>query len=255
MSAGSAARLVTARLELRGVRKVYEGGDGVLGIDLTVEPGEIHAIVGLNGAGKSTLIRLALNMLTADVGSVAIGGAPVQAAGAATWAGVGHLLETPGAYAELTVRENLRLSARLHGVIGSASDAASSAVIAELGLETYASRRVGRLSLGNRQRVGVAAALQHSPTLVVLDEPSNALDPGGVILLREALLRRARAGAGVLVSSHHLDEVARIADRITVINAGRVVGSLDPVGADIERAFFAIVHADDEARAARGDAR
>jgi len=239
---------VTARLELRGVRKMYEGGGGVLGIDLTVESGEIHAIVGLNGAGKSTLMRLALGIATADAGSADIDGVPVSAARSTTWAGVGHLLETPLAYPELTVRRNLRLSARLHGLDGPSSDAAVSANIAELGLDEYASRRAGRLSLGNRQRVGLAAALQHFPRLVVLDEPSNALDPAGVLLLREAIVRRVRAGAGVLISSHHLDEVSRIADRITVINGGRAVGTLDPAGTDIERAFFAIVRADDESR-------
>jgi ABC-2 type transport system ATP-binding protein len=78
--------------------------------------------------------------------------------------------------------------------------------------------------------------------LIVLDEPTNALDPSGVILLREALLRRAADGAAVFVSSHHLDELARIADRITVLNAGVVIGSLDPAGVDIERSFFELVH-------------
>jgi ABC-2 type transport system ATP-binding protein len=84
--------------------------------------------------------------------------------------------------------------------------------------------------------------------LIVLDEPTNSLDPSGVILLREAIARRAAAGAGVLVSSHHLDEVARIADHICVLNAGRIIGTLDPHGIDIERSFFALVRADDQAR-------
>lgn len=84
----------------------------------------------------------------------------------------------------------------------------------------------------------------------MLDEPTNALDPAGVILLRESLLRRAADGAGILVSSHHLDEVARVADRISVMNSGTIIGSLDSGGVDIERAFFALVHADDERRAA-----
>ena len=90
--------------------------------------------------------------------------------------------------------------------------------------------------------------LQHDPDLIVLDEPTSALDPAGVILLRQALLGRTHAGAGVLGSSHHLDEVARIAARISVINRGRLIGTLDPHGVDIERAFFALVHADEERR-------
>jgi len=108
--------------------------------------------------------------------------------------------------------------------------------------------RVRRLSAGNRQRVGLASALQHHPRILVLDEPTSTLDPAGVLLLRDALRRRAAVGAAILVSSHHLDEVARIADRITVLNAGRVVGALDPGAADIERAFFQLVLTDDERR-------
>jgi ABC-2 type transport system ATP-binding protein len=122
-------------------------------------------------------------------------------------------------------------------------------VIAELNLTQYADRRSGKLSLGNRQRLGLASALQHHPRLIILDEPTNALDPSGVVLLREALLRRAAGGAGILVSSHHLDEVARIADRISILNAGRVIGTLDPHETDLERTFFAQVLADDEAAA------
>jgi ABC-2 type transport system ATP-binding protein len=113
-------------------------------------------------------------------------------------------------------------------------------------LEPYASRRVRTLSLGNKQRVGLVAALQHDPSIIVLDEPTNSLDPAGVIRLRESLLRRAGDGAAILVSSHHLDEVARIADRIVVMNAGRLIGELDPATPEIERAFFETVRADDE---------
>ena len=99
--------------------------------------------------------------------------------------------------------------------------------------------------MGNRQRVGLAAALQHLLALLVLDEPTNALDPRGVILLREAVRALVDdTGSGVLVSSHHLDEVARIADRITVIDDGRTIGTPYLTGIDIERAFFAIVHDD-----------
>jgi ABC-2 type transport system ATP-binding protein len=115
-------------------------------------------------------------------------------------------------------------------------------VLAELDLARYARIRAGKLSLGNRQRLGLAAAVQHHPQLLILDEPTNALDPRGIVLVRDALRRRADAGAGVLVSSHHLDEVARIADRITVLNDGLVIGTLDPGGIDLERTFFQLVY-------------
>lgn len=114
-----------------------------------------------------------------------------------------------------------------------------------------AHRRFRHLSQGNRQRVGLAAALGHRPRLVVLDEPTTALDPASVIVLRETLRHLARDGAAVLVSSHHLDEVARIADQITVMNAGRLIGELDPHAPDLERVFFQRVLDDDQQRAPR----
>ncbi|WP_400996975.1 ABC transporter ATP-binding protein [Agromyces sp. GXQ0307] len=239
-----------ARFEARGVTRAFRGGAGVHGIDLDVAAGEIHALVGLNGAGKTTLMLLLLGMLRPDSGTVRVRGVDLSRADAATWAGVGHLVEHPLAYAELTGRANLEIAARLHGVERRRIAAAVDRAIDEFDLVRYAGVRASRLSLGNRQRVGIAGALLHEPEAIVLDEPTNGLDPAGVIVLRESLLRRAAAGAGILVSSHHLDEVARVADRITVVNDGRIIGSLDPAGFDLERAFFALVHGDDERRRA-----
>jgi ABC-2 type transport system ATP-binding protein len=217
-------------------------GAGVRDVDLTVRPGEIHALVGLNGAGKSTLMKLMLGMLRPDAGRIELLGADVRSAGPDAWARLGALIEYPLAYGELDGRTNLELAARLRGVPADLIGPMVDAVLDELDLRRYAGIRARRMSLGNKQRLGLAAALQHRPDLIILDEPTNALDPAGIILLREALLRRAADGAGVLVSSHHLDEVARIATRISVIAEGRLVGTLDPDGVDIERAFFAIVH-------------
>ncbi|GAA1619583.1 hypothetical protein GCM10009789_86620 [Kribbella sancticallisti] len=237
-------------IEAEGLIRTFTGGAGVKGVGLHVGPGEIHALVGLNGAGKSTLLRLMLGMLAPTAGSVRIAGRPLAQT---DWSAVGHLVEYPLAYGELTCRQNLSLSARLHGVPAHRVDEMVSAVIAELRLTEYSDRRAGKLSLGNRQRLGLASALQHRPSVIILDEPTNALDPSGVILLRQALLARAAAGAAVLVSSHHLDEVARIANTITVVNSGRIIGALDPHGTDIERSFFDLVLADDEATAAAAE--
>lgn len=236
------------RIRARGLARTFSPQVGILGVDIDVALGEVHALVGLNGAGKSTLMRLLLGMLRPDAGHVAIDGQDIRSLPLAAWAGVGHLVEYPLAYAELTTRDNLRLAARLHAVPRDRSFALVEPVIDEWGLRPYAAVRVARLSLGNRQRLGLASALQHQPKLIVLDEPTNGLDPSGVIVLRESLLRHAAAGAGIFVSSHHLDEVARVADRISVINAGRLIGSLDPHGVDIERSFFELVHADDRQR-------
>jgi ABC-2 type transport system ATP-binding protein len=189
-------------------------------------------------------MRVLLGMLLPDSGSVRLAGRLLPEAPAEAWARVGHLVEYPLAYPELSARRNLQLSARLCQVAD--IDAAVEGIITEFALDRYADRRVRSLSLGNKQRVGLAAALQHDPSIIVLDEPTNSLDPAGVIRLRESLLRRAGGGAAVLVSSHHLDEVARIADRIVVMNAGRLIGDLDAATPEIEHAFFEAVRIDDE---------
>jgi ABC-2 type transport system ATP-binding protein len=237
-----------AELDGADLTRLFAGGGGVRGVDLRVESGTVHALVGLNGAGKTTLMRLLLGMLHPDSGTVRLGGKRLGDLRPSEWSQVGHLVGHPFAYPELTVRTTLTLAARLHGVgrqlVGSRVDD----ILAELELGRYADRRVRVLSQGNLQRVGLAVALQHAPQVVVLDEPTNGLDPSGVVLLREALLRRVAAGAAVLVSSHHLDEVARIADEITLVNDGEVVGNLDPGSPDLERAFFAQVLAHDESR-------
>ncbi len=231
-----------AALSLTAVSRTYRGGAGVQDVDLSVERGEIHALVGLNGAGKSTLMKLMVGMLRPTAGRIEVLGTGIDDADALTWSRVGALLEHPLVYGELDGRTNLQLSGRLRGAPAERHGPMVEEILTELDLTRYASVKARRLSLGNRQRLGLAAALQHHPDLIILDEPTNALDPSGVIRLREALLRRAAAGAGILVSSHHLDEVARIATRISVIAEGRMVGSLDPDGIDIERAFFSLVH-------------
>lgn len=234
------------RLEAEGLSRLFTGGAGVRGVHLGLAPGELHALVGLNGAGKTTLMRLLLGMLRPDRGRVQIGGQDLDQVGAATWAKVGHLVERPATYPELDTRANLEVAARLRRVPVPAIGAMVQRALRELRLEHYERTRARVLSAGNRQRVGLAAALQHDPDLIVLDEPTNGLDPAGVVLLRESLLRRASRGAAVLVSSHHLDEVSRIADHIAVMHAGQLIGTLDPQGVDIERSFFALVHAADE---------
>jgi ABC-2 type transport system ATP-binding protein len=239
---------MTGRLVASRATRVFANGAGVFDLDLELTQGQIVALVGLNGAGKSTLMRVLLGMLRPDSGEVRLDGHLLSEAPIGAWARVGHLVEYPLTYPELSARRNLQLSARLRGVLD--VDGAVGRIVAELSLEQYESRRVRALSLGNKQRVGLAAALQHDPSIIVLDEPTNSLDPAGVIRLRESLLRRARNGAAILVSSHHLDEVARIADRIVVMNAGRLIGDLDPATHEIEHAFFEIVRIDDE-RSAR----
>lgn len=242
-------------LRARGVTHAFGDEVALAGVDLDLSPGEIHALVGLNGAGKTTLMRVLLGMIRPDAGEVLVGATvadagtpdapdvPVDRLPASRWRRFGHLIETPFTYAELTVTETVHSAARLRGMTAPQATDAAAVVIDELALTHWAARRARTLSLGNRQRLGLACALVHRPDVLVLDEPTNALDPAGVLLVRRRLLATASAGAAVLVSSHHLDEMARIADRITVLHRGVVIGTLPPGGTDLERAFFTMVYA------------
>lgn len=217
-------------------------------VDLAVRPGEVHALVGLNGAGKTTLMRALVGMVHPVEGSLEVLGASLDKAGRNVWSRVGHMIDHPFGYPELTVRENAVASARLHGLpVDVARDQARTWTEA-LGVDRYSATRAARLSQGNRQRLGLACALAHEPAVLLLDEPTNALDPAGIITLRDLILNKAAQGTGILVSSHHLDEVSRIANRISVLHAGRIVGGLSPGTSEIERAFFAMVHAHDHDR-------
>lgn len=231
-------------LRFENVTATYRGGAGVHDLNFSISAGEIVALIGLNGAGKTTLMRLALGMLRPSDGEVRVLDRPMASLPDRKWRDVGHLVEAPLAYPELSVRDNLRMACLLQG----ADPQVTAESLAQWGLTSLADRRFRRLSLGNWQRVGLAGALQHHPRLIVLDEPSNALDPAGVITLRDLLRERAHEGAAVLVSSHHLDEVARVANRILVMNSGSLIGELDPYGRELERTFFETVRGDDAMR-------
>ncbi len=233
-------------LQIKGVTRLFANNEGTREINLRLKQGEIVALIGLNGAGKTTLMKLALGMLRPTSGTVEIMGQVLKPnASNNIWQQVGYFIEAPFAYPELTTTQSLDTVRLLRNI---ADKAAVARIIDELNLTKYAQQKVHTLSLGNRQRVGLAASLLHSPRLIVLDEPTNGLDPSGVISLRKLLRQRAEDGAAILVSSHHLDEVARIADRIVIMNRGAIIGELSPDGNDLERAFFERVHADDVRR-------
>lgn len=239
----------TVPIEATCLVRVYGEERAVDGVDLQVNVGEIHAIVGLNGAGKTTLMRMLLGMVRPTAGTARIDG-HVTADGSDVWKRVGCLVETPFAYPELTVRENLWAAALLHGVERARIDAEVARAIEEFELGHWADRRSRVLSLGNKQRLGLASALVHHPSILVLDEPANALDPAGVVFIRDLMRTSAEQGTAVLVSSHHLDQLARVAYRISLLHRGRIIGTLDPGGHDLEEEFFDQVFRYDRERGA-----
>jgi ABC-2 type transport system ATP-binding protein len=208
----------------RNLTKKYGTVTAVDDINLEVRQGEIYAFLGRNGAGKTTTIRMILGLIRPLAGEVRVFGHPVVARDPRWLQRVGSLVETATAYPNLTVRENLDLHRRLTGASATAVDD----VIDQLGLRAAAERRAGHLSLGNKQRLALARALVHSPELLVLDEPANALDPAGIVEIRELLRSLADDhGTTVFVSSHILVEVAHLADRIGIVHEGHLVEELD----------------------------
>jgi ABC-2 type transport system ATP-binding protein len=190
------------------------------GVDLRIPRGSAFGYLGPNGAGKTTLIRMLLGLTSATSGSMRLLGRPVPAERAAALARVGALVEEPRFHAFLTGRENLE-------IIAAARDAAAleriEGVLDRVGLAARADERVKKYSLGMRQRLGVARALLGDPELLILDEPTNGLDPAGMAEMRAFVAGLAQRGVTVLLSSHLMGEVEQVCDRVGVIRSGVLV--------------------------------
>lgn len=238
-------------LGLTQVRHAFDSHSALAGFDLRVRNGDVVALVGLNGAGKTTALRVLAGRLRPDGGVATVLGHDPRRLPPFVARRFGQLVGAPLAYPELTVWENLVAAARLHGLARREANAAAGAAVTRFVLGRWSNRRAAGLSAGNWQRLGVACATLHRPAALILDEPTSALDPAGVVIVRDLVRSLAEAGAGIVVSSHHLDEVARVADRLLVVHAGQVVGSLSPTEHDLERRFFAMVLAADRQQETR----
>jgi ABC-2 type transport system ATP-binding protein len=193
-------------------------------LSLTVRKGEIYGFLGLNGSGKTTTIRMLLGMIRPASGKAIICGKRVNAGKYRLWADIGYLVEMPYSYPDLTVRENLEIVCELRGI----HDAECIERVMEgLKLSQYSARKAKHLSLGNAQRLGLAKALLHNPSILLLDEPANGLDPAGIVEIRELLSDlAANHGVTVFISSHILGEIAKLANRIGIIHKGQLVQEL-----------------------------
>ncbi len=191
-------------------------------LDLSVASGEIYGLLGLNGAGKTTALRLLLGMMRPDAGEVRLLGRTARDAEVRRQVGV--LFEDYAAYPYLTGRQQLRAVARLHGVSGTELRQAVEFWLDRVGLGGAANERVRRYSLGMVRRLGIAAALVHSPRVVFFDEPTNGLDPQGIQELRELVLALNRESQTTFfISSHILSEVEKVCDRVGILHCARVV--------------------------------
>ena len=207
---------MTAVIECQGLTKHYRRVTALAGLDLTVEAGMVFGFLGPNGAGKTTTLRILLGLVTPTSGRARLNGRPVP--DPAGLAGVGAMIEEPAFYPWLTGRANLAVLAR-SGPAGASIGRA----LAQAGLAELADRKVKGYSQGMRQRLGLAVAMMRQPSLLLLDEPANGLDPAGMVEFRALLRSLADGGTTVFLSSHLLAEVEQVCDQIAVIQSGRLV--------------------------------
>ena len=204
-------------METHGLTKRYGDRLAVDAVDMRVRRGEVYGFLGPNGAGKTTTRRMMLGLIRPTAGTATVLGRP--AGRPDVTARVGALVEGPGFYPYLSGLDNLRVMARYRGLPESAAIGA----LARVDLADRGDDRFKSYSLGMKQRLGVASALMGEPELIVLDEPTNGLDPAGMADMRSLIVDLARGGQTVLLSSHLLDEVQEICDRVGVINKGRLL--------------------------------
>ncbi|NYJ06186.1 ABC transporter ATP-binding protein [Petropleomorpha daqingensis] len=209
-------------LEFDGLYKTYGDNAVLRGVGFAVPEGSMFGFCGANGAGKTTTMRIAMGLARADAGEVRWRGRPLDEAARRR---IGYMPEERGLYPKMKVGEQVAYFARLHGLDTAAATRASDEWVDRLGLGERRGDRVEKLSLGNQQRVQLAAALVSRPEVLILDEPFSGLDPVGVDSLAEALLEQCRAGVPVLFSSHQLDLVERLCDSVGILARGRMVAA------------------------------
>jgi ABC-2 type transport system ATP-binding protein len=224
-------------IETDGLTKRFGDRVAVDGVDLHVPRGVAFGYLGPNGAGKTTLIRMLLGLTTATAGTMSVLGRPVPRERGPALARVGAIVEEPRFHPFLTGRENLRV---VGAVRGPDAVARIDPALARVGLAARADERVKRYSLGMRQRLGVARALLADPELLILDEPTNGLDPAGIREFREMIRGFVAEGRTVLLSSHLLDEVEKVCDFVAIVDRGRIVvqGSLADLKAGERRTIL-----------------
>ena len=235
-------------IETRGLTHRFATEPALHEVNLAVPRGSIYGFLGPNGAGKTTTLRLLLGLLRRQQGTISIFGKPFEGHRLEILRHVGSSIESPSLYGDLTASENLEVWRRLYRC----PSHRIAATLDLVGLAGTGSKRAAQFSLGMKQRLAIAVALLHEPTLLVLDEPTNGLDPQGIIEMRKLLERlNAERQVTILVSSHILSEVERLVTHVGVIHRGtiRFQGTLDELRARQAESSFTVLDVSDKARA------
>ncbi len=237
-------------IEARGLRKSFGGHRAVDEVSFTARDGEITGLLGPNGAGKTTTLRMLYTLMRPDEGTILIDGHDALLEPLAVRRLLGVLPDSRGLYKRLTARENIEYFASLHGMATADARAQAEALIATLGMQDIADRHTGGFSQGERVKTAIARSLVHGPRNVLLDEPTNGLDVTATRSLREFLRGLKNSGRCILLSTHLMQEVAALCDRIVIIAHGRVVanGSADELREiaqehNLEEAFVKLIGA------------
>ena len=209
-------------IRIQNLTKEYNHQRAVDQISLTVQPGEIVGFLGPNGAGKSTTMKIATGYLAPTEGTVEVNGFDVRTQSMDVRRSVGYLPEHNPLYLDLYITEYLRFAGSLHGLRGADLSRRITDIIELVGLEREQHKRIGQLSKGYRQRVGLAQTLLHNPPVLILDEPTTGLDPNQLVEIRQ-VIRNAGRDKTVLFSTHIMQEVEAICDRVVIINRGQIV--------------------------------
>jgi ABC-2 type transport system ATP-binding protein len=214
-------------------------------VSFELKPGEIVGFLGPNGAGKSTTLKMLAGFLEADKGSIVLNGERINQNATAVKKQIGYLPESNALYQDLYVKEYLQFLTAVHSITN--ASAAIQSVIERTGLGQMQNKKIAALSKGYKQRLGIAAAIIHQPTLILLDEPTAGLDPNQLIEIR-ALIQSLSKDSMILFSTHILQEVTAICDRVLVLHQGKLVADeptrqlLDKHGASLEEIFKMLTH-------------
>jgi ABC-2 type transport system ATP-binding protein len=219
-------------LEVKGLTKLYKNGRGASDINLELEKGDVVGLLGPNGSGKTTIMKAIVGLVHANAGSVRIFGCDISTDFECAMERVGCLIEAPAIYENMTAAKNLKLAARYYPNI---DEKRITDVLRVVRLDKYKKDKVGRFSLGMKQRLGLALALLSEPELLILDEPANGLDIEGIVEIREIILRLAEEkGITFLISSHIAVEIEKTCNKVVVLHEGEML-SLDSMEDALKR--------------------
>ncbi|MEG2669873.1 MAG: ABC transporter ATP-binding protein [Oscillospiraceae bacterium] len=207
-------------IEIKGLKKLYSNGRGIENVTFDINRGDVVGLLGPNGSGKTTTMKVVCGMCVADSGEVKIRGKAIDENHEEAMENVGALIEMPALYEYMTAYQNLKMMSRFYKNV---DDVRIDYIMKLLNIERYRNDKVGRFSLGMKQRLGLAMALISEPEIVVLDEPANGLDIEGIIHVREIITQMAKKGVTFLVSSHIASELEKTCNKVAVIHEGEML--------------------------------